>query len=386
MKRPEYFFSPPQGFMNDPIPFYHNGMLHLFYQVTLDAKNWSAKSYGHSVSRDGVHFETRPMALTPGAPYDSLHCYTGSVIQGKDGRFCCFYTGVNSFGQNVSLAESSDLDLWHKAPDNPCLTAPEGYDPSNFRDPCVYQEGAGYKMLVGARNPRMEGEILCYSSADLRKWRLEGIFYRDPENPEFFECPDYFEIDGKKVLLFSRNGRTFIAAGTERNGRFIPEKIQSVEAGGRSFYAGRSYADSEGRRFLIGWIPSVWSPEIQKSAGWGSLQSIPLELHCTNGKFQFIPKLPPEHFWCLQGQIAPAAPPMRISLPNEGGKIILAPDFLEVQVDESHFHRPFLPPRASNRLEGNFSGRCELQILCDRNVILIDWNHEIIWIESIWSK
>ncbi len=372
--------------MNDPIPFYHAGQLHLFYQATLDAAAWSRKFYGHSVSRDGWHFETRPDALTPGSPCDALHCYTGSVIAGGDGNFYCFYTGVNADGQNIALAVSSDLDRWHKSADNPQLTAPAGYDTANFRDPCVYRENGVFRMLAGARNLQGGSEILRYSSPDLKQWHPEGVFYRDAANSEFFECPDYFELDGKKILLFSRNGRTFIAAGQEIDDRFVPEKIQSVEAGGRSFYAGKSYADDAGRRFLIGWIPAVWSPEVQQEAGWGSLQSVPLELRYRDGGFRFTPLLPPELPLCLAGNLAADSAPIQLHLSGNRGRITLAPGFLEVKVDESHYHRPFVTPRDFSRVHGDFSGAYTLRVTCDRNIVLVDWNHEIIWIEPIWSE
>ena len=76
---------------------------------------------------------------------------------------------------------------------------------NDFRDPKIWQEADGtYRCVVGTRIPDKEGAILLFSSPDGFRWKYESILIRnDGRFGMMWECPDFFELDGKHVLLCS---------------------------------------------------------------------------------------------------------------------------------------------------------------------------------------
>lgn len=66
----------------------------------------------------------------------------------------------------------------------------------HVRDPKVWKEGDIWKMVLGARTLDDEGCVLVYESDDLVNWKYTGKVYKEGYG-YMWECPDYFEIDGK---------------------------------------------------------------------------------------------------------------------------------------------------------------------------------------------
>jgi fructan beta-fructosidase len=61
--RPQFHYSRPSGFMNDPNGLvYYDGEYHMFYQ----ARGLPGGiGWGHAVSTDLVHWQTLPIAIPP---------------------------------------------------------------------------------------------------------------------------------------------------------------------------------------------------------------------------------------------------------------------------------------------------------------------------------
>ena len=64
-----------------------------------------------------------------------------------------------------------------------------------------------YYMLLGAQRENKTGTLLLYKSQDLYNWHFQGEITTNLKEFGFmWECPDYFQLSGKDVLLFSPQG------------------------------------------------------------------------------------------------------------------------------------------------------------------------------------
>lgn len=57
-------------------------------------------------------------------------------------------------------------------------------------------------MIVGAREGDT-GQVRLYRSADLRQWQDAGVLDEAESTMGYmWECPDFFTLNGKRVLMF----------------------------------------------------------------------------------------------------------------------------------------------------------------------------------------
>ncbi len=271
--RPVYHFQPESDWMNDPKLFFHNGEYHVFYQYS-PAGAWRLRHWGHTVSRDLVHWARLPIALTPtpGGP-DQRGCYTGCVVQDGE-KTHIIYTGVSP--QVQCLATSTDRISWKKFEGNPVVGQeqnPEGFGPC-FRDPCVWKEGDTWLMIVGSELAGVGGSAVMYASKDLVTWDyLHPLFTGDTERTGFqFECPDFFPLGDAHVLLTSCHA-TYWHVGRYADRCFSADKIGLIDGG--KVYAAKTLLDDKGRRILWGWIREDRPKDEQMKAGWSGALSLP---------------------------------------------------------------------------------------------------------------
>ncbi len=311
-ERPAFHLTPPVGWMNDPNGFsLYGGEYHLFYQYHPYSTNWGPMHWGHAVSRDLLHWDMRPAALAPDEWYDHAGCFSGSAIDLPDGRMLLIYTGVRRETkedgtegdvQTQCLAFGDGTDFT-KYDHNPVLTEadlPEGASRVDFRDPKVWRGSDGiYRLVAGSRPADGSGQILLYTSEDAVHWQYKKVLASNRNRiGKMWECPDFFVLDGKAVLLTSpqdmeavgltyRSGNGSIALiGTydEATDTFIEERDQPVDYG-IDFYAHQSVLTPDGRRIMIGWMQN-WDTlgvrgEDQK---WYGQMSIPREIYVKDGR------------------------------------------------------------------------------------------------------
>jgi beta-fructofuranosidase len=275
--RPVFHVLPAGQFMNDPNgPVWHAGRYHLFFQ---HLPFWTAGKdnrpmWGHASSADMVHWRHDPIALAPSpSGYDSGGIASGACVI-KDGVPTIVYTGFTA-KQVQCLATSNDAMLtWKKEPANPVLaTMPtlEGLG-DGFRDPCVWQEGSEWRMLLGSGFKGQGGTVLLYSSPDLRQWNFLGPLCIGLGTHCFqWECPAFFPIgNGSHYALMvsplydnitNLRGKVMVSVGTYANNRFVPGTWRPVDGGGETvYYAPNSFKDPAGRRILWGWIMAGREP------------------------------------------------------------------------------------------------------------------------------
>ncbi len=135
--RPQYHFSPPRNWMNDPHGLvWHEGEYHLFYQHNAKDTRWGPMSWGHAVSADMLHWRHLPIAISPDAIGG---IWTGCVVSDSantsgllpGGGLVAIYSYED---QSVGLAYSADRGRnWTSYQANPIIPSPDG----NFRDPQV---------------------------------------------------------------------------------------------------------------------------------------------------------------------------------------------------------------------------------------------------------
>lgn len=301
--RPEFHLMPQHNWMNDPNgPMWWKGQYHLFYQLNPTGANWGDMHWGHAISPDLIHWKHEPIAMapTPGGP-DSAGCFSGSAVV-FEGKPTFIYTGVQHVpaseatihdgGSNplretqmLAMAEDDQLLHWKKL-ETPIIAAPpQGMVVTGFRDPCPWREGDSWYVGIGSGERSVGGCVLLYRSKDLRHWEfLHKLTQGKPNgrvavNPcdsgEMWECPDFFAVNGRHVLLYSTEGKVFWSTGEydAHVHRFIATRTGVIDQG--AVYAPKSFAAPDGRRILWGWIRET-RPEAEfVAAGWAGVMSLP---------------------------------------------------------------------------------------------------------------
>ncbi|MCG8502231.1 MAG: glycoside hydrolase family 32 protein [Firmicutes bacterium] len=307
-KRQKYHFMAPAYWINDPnglIQF--KGEYHLFYQHHPYSPKWGAMHWGHAKSTDLVHWEHLPIALAPSEEYDRDEkggCFSGSAVD-DNGILTLIYTGVileNEIQKQVQcIAASADGITFTKHAGNPVISEPPADGSWEFRDPKVWKHHGTWYMVVGScKNEK--GKALLYDSSDLYNWDYIGVLAEsDGSQGLMWECPDFFPLGDKYVLIVSPIGMAghkviyMVGEMDYATGKFTPERYEEVDHG-FDFYAPQTFLDDKGRRIMIGWMNSWdWMPWF-KSFGpttvnhWCGAMSIPRVLSlCEDGRIRFEP-------------------------------------------------------------------------------------------------
>jgi len=316
-ERPGYHLSTRVGWMNDPNGFcYYQGKYHLFYQYHPFDSHWGPMHWGHAVSKDLLHWEYLPVALAPDMPYDHAGCFSGSATILPDGRQLLMYTGVSKESQpdgtvkdvQVQCIAVGDGVDYEKYAGNPVLTEkdlPKDGSKYDFRDPKIWRKKDGtYACVIANCNEEHDGRILLFESEDGFHWHFETILKSNGKRfGRMWECPDFFALDGKYVLITSpqdmlpqgfeyHNGNgtlSLIGNFEEGNREFVSERDQAIDYG-IDFYAPQTIEAPDGRRIMIGWMQNwdtcnLHSPE----QAWFGQMSIPRELSVINGRLHQQP-------------------------------------------------------------------------------------------------
>ena len=191
--RPAYHHTPLWGWMNDPNGmFYKDGEWHLCYQWNPYGSQWENMTWGHSVSRDLIHWEPLPTAIEA----DAIGTiFSGSCVVDKNNTagygknaIIAFYTSAAE-SQTQSMAYSTDGGrTFKKYEKNPVIVS----DKPDFRDPHLFwHEGTQKWIMLLAVGQEMH----IYSSANLKDWTYESAFGREYGNHDgVWECPDMMPL------------------------------------------------------------------------------------------------------------------------------------------------------------------------------------------------
>lgn len=310
-ERPVFHMTPTVGWMNDPNGFsVYQGKVHLFYQYHPYSTAWGPMHWGHQVTEDMIHWQECKAALAPDKEYDKDGCFSGSALATEEGHVL-IYTGVakdekgGKEMQNQCIAVGDGID-YKKTADNPVITGdmlPEGFSRTDFRDPKVWKDGNTYYLVAGSRDENGNGQIVLFSSADLYNWNYETVLANsDGCVGSMWECPDFFEMDGRHVLIcspqdmkareyeFHNGNNALYFLGNYDKNKKIFSKGEAISLDyGLDFYAPQTTCLPDGRRILIAWMHSWDSSFIPTGQKWQGMMTLPRELSIKNGRLIQVP-------------------------------------------------------------------------------------------------
>lgn len=300
--RPQFHFTPQKNWHNDPngLVFY-KGNYNMFYQYNPNGKMWGFMHWGHTVSKDLVHWKHLPIALYPDEnSKDSVNCtaFSGSAIVdknnllgkqlGDESTLVAFYTSKNC-GQRIAYSTDKG-ENWKKFVGNPIIPFDENDD---ARDPKVLWHEQSQKWVMALyRKTSVEDKtkgISFYTSSNLIEWEWKSHIHG------FYECPDLVELqvtnrpDEKKWILFDGDGSYLI--GDFDGEKFTPETGKLKSDFGKNYYATQTWSnipEEDGRTIQIAWMRGGKFPDMP----FNGQMTFPSELSLTkfNSGYKLIRK------------------------------------------------------------------------------------------------
>ncbi|MBQ9643715.1 MAG: glycoside hydrolase family 32 protein [Lachnospiraceae bacterium] len=350
LQRPLFHLTPRAGWMNDPNGFCRfGGRYHLFYQYYPYASHWDSMHWGHAVSTDLLHWEYLPAALAPDEWYDQNGCFSGSALETEDGRLMLMYTGVRletlpngkkKEVQTQCIAVGDGIDF-EKYAGNPVLTEeelPAGGSRFDFRDPKMWRGADGLiYSAIGNRPADGSGQILLYKSADGLSWQYDRVLAANNNRyGKMWECPDFFELDGKQILLVSPqdmlpegfeyhngNGTLCVIGQYDEETRTFTEEANQAVDYGIDFYAPQTVLAEDGRRIMIGWMQNWDACAIREpEEPWSGQMSMPRELYLKDGRLYQRPVREIEDMRCDPVAVCDEVISGRVDLPGISGRCV----------------------------------------------------------------
>lgn len=302
--RPVYHHTPAYGWMNDANGLvFKDGEYHLYFQYNPYGSVWGNMHWGHSVSRDLVHWQHLPVAIER----DTMgHIFSGScVVDARNdagtgtNNIIAFYTSHRNMQpghqrQVQCMAYSSDNGrTFTKYEGNPIITPFDGLE--DFRDPKVfwYAPQEKWVMIVSA-----DKNMRFYESRNLKDWTYMSEWGEGyGPQPNQFECPDFIQlpVDGDKqrmkwVMIVNINpGFVYGGSGTmyfvgDFDGhRFTcdtkPDCVKWLDWG-KDHYATVCFSNTGERTIAVPWMSNWQYANLTPSKGqYRSANALPRELN-----------------------------------------------------------------------------------------------------------
>ena len=316
--RPLAHLTAEKNWLNDPNGLvYHDGTYHAFYQYNPRGNSWGNMSWGHSTSKDLVHWEQQPVAMEA-SPEEEI--FSGCIVMDKNNAsglgsaenppMVALYT--SAYGKNGALPQGSQaqsvafsLDngtTWQKYQGNPVLNlAPTN---NNFRDPKItwYEPGRYWVMTTVVADAQV---VKMFKSTDLLRWKYLSDFSGVGAQGGLWEVPELIHMDvedstaKKWVMLLSINPGG-IAGGSGMQyfvGEFDGTRFTAENAApgapltesqwldhGADYYAANSISGAPGDKpVLLGWMGNWDYAQDVPTTPWRGSMAIPRELTLVRG-------------------------------------------------------------------------------------------------------
>lgn len=189
--RPQYHFSPVNGWIGDPDGMIrYNDLYHVFW-------------WGHATSEDLVRWEERPYPMV--GDDGSFVYFSGSVVvdeqntsglgRGDQPPMIAIYTmhDKTTGHETQGLSISHDYASFFFYDQNPVLDAEQ----DAFRDPQVFYHAETDRWIMVITLPE-DRKVSIYASRDLKNWEHLSDFGPVGARSQLWEVPDLFQlsIDG----------------------------------------------------------------------------------------------------------------------------------------------------------------------------------------------
>lgn len=284
-----FHFQPEGSVFGDPIPFYHNGIHHVFYLSLKQNRDGSLSGHqwSHLASRDLVVWEQWPAAIVPDETEPFIA--TGNIVE-KDGIFFAFYCTAIIKNEKrdpvICVATSNDLVTWTKSPQNPLIrlhhdVPTDVYETNNiWRDPHVFwnQEAKEWWMAVAAKEQTdgvygPAGAVAYATSSDLMNWTVERKPMLLDRDSNAGECPDVFPFgEGWAMIYYPDATRIRLADSPKGPWR----RPKNDAPSGLHFNAGKTEFD--GNRYIWHGYLAQLSHDYDEHQ-YGGVMALPRELY-----------------------------------------------------------------------------------------------------------
>ncbi|MFN8521651.1 MAG: glycoside hydrolase family 32 protein [Chloroflexota bacterium] len=247
--------------------FYLDGTYHLHYILAHPWRGERSYSFIHLTSPDMLHWTWQTTKLQPA--FTGHGMYSGTGFLTREGRPAAIYHGRGSERNQIAIACDRRLSEWEKPYPVEVRTADGGVADIVHWDPDCFLIGDTYYAVSGGKNPPV------FKSRDLRHWTLIGDFIqRDLPDVAFGEdvsCPNFFELDGRWVLLCISHPlgcRYYVGDWDAEAEQFVPthharlswrrdeQPIWGVRLR-TDYFAPESVVAADGRRVMWAWVRSA---------------------------------------------------------------------------------------------------------------------------------
>ena len=295
--RPQDHFTPPTGWLNDPVGmFYHEGEYHIHYLGAPDKPGGWGYAWNHYLSKDMVTWQPladsvagdKKTSIGGGSAVVDLK-NTSGLQSGEEKPLVLFWNTMSSIPsdgfvggpwraeQKIWRTHSTDHGrTWH-ADEKPLLAPTDGN--LDFRDPSVFWHEATQRwIMLICRGYHDFSDVMA--SSDLKTWKLVGKA-SNGEEPRLLQLP----VRGTSEMKWAFLGGDYPMSPPQLGGKyvigdfdgknFIPES--GARRLGGNHFVGSSFSNLPGGRQI--WMGWKWLRDEGAPGPWtGGPLTLPVEL------------------------------------------------------------------------------------------------------------